>query len=99
MEVCLDLDGQVWLMLHSGSRNIGKELPERHIGVAKTLAHNAALPDKDLAVSLSGTSGPQVLRVRPGGAGRPEPGHGLLAPGQARRRGRLRTREARPQRE
>jgi RNA-splicing ligase RtcB len=47
IEVCLDLDGQVWLMLHSGSRKIGKEFVERHIGVAKTLAHNAALPDKD----------------------------------------------------
>ena len=28
-------DGQVWLMLHSGSRNIGKELAERHIAVAQ----------------------------------------------------------------
>lgn len=42
-------------MLHSGSRNIGKELAERHISVAKSLSHNAALPDRDLAVFLSGT--------------------------------------------
>jgi len=26
----------VWLMLHSGSRNIGKELAERHISTAKS---------------------------------------------------------------
>ena len=32
--------GRVWLMLHSGSRNIGKELAERHIGVARKLPHN-----------------------------------------------------------
>ncbi|MEV4386126.1 RtcB family protein [Micromonospora sp. NPDC049580] len=47
--------GQVWLMLHSGSRNIGKELAERHMAVARTLSHNAELPDRDLAVFLAGT--------------------------------------------
>ncbi len=35
IEVCLEQggadEGRVWLMLHSGSRNIGKELAERHI--------------------------------------------------------------------
>jgi tRNA-splicing ligase RtcB len=55
IELCLDTDGRVWLMLHSGSRNIGKELAERHIKVAKTLEHNAKLPDPDLAVFLRGT--------------------------------------------
>ncbi|MEU1889001.1 RtcB family protein [Micromonospora rifamycinica] len=59
IEVCVEQDGpdagQVWLMLHSGSRNIGKELAERHIGVARTLPHNADLPDRDLAVFLAGT--------------------------------------------
>ncbi|MDG3014257.1 RtcB family protein [Speluncibacter jeojiensis] len=45
----------VWLMLHSGSRNIGKELAERHIAVATALPHNRDLPDRDLAVFLSGT--------------------------------------------
>jgi len=29
IEVCLDTENFVWLMLHSGSRNIGKELAER----------------------------------------------------------------------
>jgi tRNA-splicing ligase RtcB len=42
-------------MLHSGSRNIGKELAERHIAVARRLPHNASLPDRDLAVFLAGT--------------------------------------------
>ncbi|MEV0944883.1 RtcB family protein [Micromonospora wenchangensis] len=59
IEVCVEQDGpdagQVWLMLHSGSRNIGKELAERHIGVARALPHNADLPDRDLAVFLAGT--------------------------------------------
>jgi tRNA-splicing ligase RtcB len=45
----------VWLMLHSGSRNIGKELAEIHIEIARRLAHNAELPDRDLAVFLAGT--------------------------------------------
>src|SRR6476661_3707554 len=40
IELCLDTDGAVWLMLHSGSRNIGKELAEIHIAAAKKLAHN-----------------------------------------------------------
>ncbi len=56
IEVCLDQDGGVWLMLHSGSRNIGKVLAEIHISKAKKLAHNAELPDKDLAVFLAGTT-------------------------------------------
>jgi tRNA-splicing ligase RtcB len=55
IELCLDTDDRVWLMLHSGSRNIGKELAEIHIGRAKKLAHNQDLPDRDLAVFLAGT--------------------------------------------
>ncbi|GAB2546435.1 RtcB family protein [Nocardia heshunensis] len=54
-EVCLDSEGRVWILLHSGSRNIGKELAERHMAVARTLPHNVDLPDRDLAVFLSGT--------------------------------------------
>lgn len=57
LEVTHDENGQVWLMLHSGSRNVGKEIAEYHIGVARALAHNAELPDKDLAVFLRGTPG------------------------------------------
>lgn len=54
-ELCEGDDGRIWLMLHSGSRNIGKELADRHITTAKTLEHNLGLPDRDLAVFLAGT--------------------------------------------
>src|SRR6185312_8147993 len=37
IEVCTDLKGMAWAMLHSGSRNIGKTLAEWHIGKAKGL--------------------------------------------------------------
>jgi tRNA-splicing ligase RtcB len=55
LELTVDDDEQVWLMLHSGSRNIGKEIAERHISEAKGLDHNLDLPDRDLAVFLAGT--------------------------------------------
>ena len=55
IELCLDEEQQVWIMLHSGSRHIGKELAERHIARARRMAHNLDLPDRDLAVFLSGT--------------------------------------------
>jgi tRNA-splicing ligase RtcB (3'-phosphate/5'-hydroxy nucleic acid ligase) len=55
IELCVDTKQSVWMMLHSGSRNIGKTLAEIHMSVAKTLVHNADLPDPDLAVFLSGT--------------------------------------------
>lgn len=78
IELCLDDDdcatchgngfaGQkrephVWIMLHSGSRNIGKTLAEIHISKARSLAHNAELPDPDLAVFLAGT--PEMAAYR-----------------------------------
>jgi len=55
IELCLDTGDRVWMMLHSGSRNIGKTLADVHISRAKKLAHNQDLPDRDLAVFLSGT--------------------------------------------
>jgi len=55
IELCLDTGDAVWLMLHSGSRNIGKSLAEIHIEKAKRLAHNQDLPDQDMAVFLAGT--------------------------------------------
>ncbi|PZR52936.1 RtcB family protein [Xylanimonas oleitrophica] len=54
-EICVDTTGQVWLQLHSGSRNIGKTLAEIHVAVAKKLDHNQGLVDRDLAVFLAGT--------------------------------------------
>lgn len=56
LEVCADESGRVWLMLHSGSRNVGKEVAERHIYAAKQLTHNWDLPDRNLAVFLGGTA-------------------------------------------
>lgn len=52
IEVCCDNEENIWLMLHSGSRNIGKDLAEYHISRAKTLEWNSDLPDRDLAVFL-----------------------------------------------
>ncbi|MFD8741404.1 RtcB family protein, partial [Streptomyces sp. NPDC059618] len=62
VEVCTDTSGSVWLMLHSGSRNIGKELAEFHIGVAQKLPHNQGLVDRDLAVFVAQT--PQMAAYR-----------------------------------
>jgi tRNA-splicing ligase RtcB len=42
-------------MLHSGSRNIGKEIAERHIATAKTLHRLNELPDPNLAYFIQGT--------------------------------------------
>ncbi|MFF6871895.1 RtcB family protein [Streptomyces sp. NPDC012450] len=61
-EVCVDMQESVWLMLHSGSRNIGKELAEYHIGEAQKLPHNQGLIDRDLAVFVSET--PQMAAYR-----------------------------------
>ena len=44
------------------SRNIGKELAEIHISKARELAHNQSLPDRDLAVFLSGTPEMEAYR-------------------------------------
>lgn len=55
IELVNDDLGNIWVMLHSGSRNIGKELAERHIATAKGLDHNLTLPDRDLAVFLRDT--------------------------------------------
>lgn len=62
IEVCIDTEKRVWLMLHSGSRNIGKSLAEIHIGIAKKLEHNQIMVDRDLAVFLSGTKEMQDFR-------------------------------------
>ncbi|MBE4736830.1 MULTISPECIES: RtcB family protein [Streptomyces] len=62
VEICTDTTGAVWLMLHSGSRNIGKELAEHHIGIAQKLPHNQGLVDRDLAVFIADT--PQMAAYR-----------------------------------
>ncbi|WP_030911208.1 RtcB family protein [Streptomyces sp. NRRL F-5126] len=62
IEVNIGHDDAVWLTLHSGSRNIGKELADHHIGVAQGLPHNQGLVDRDLAVFISDT--PQMAAYR-----------------------------------
>ncbi len=57
IELCLDENDQVWIMLHSGSRNIGNKLAQCHINTGKNLAKLASnkLPDPDLAYFVAGT--------------------------------------------
>jgi tRNA-splicing ligase RtcB (3'-phosphate/5'-hydroxy nucleic acid ligase) len=57
IEVCVDTENQVWLMLHSGSRNIGNMLAQNHIKTGRDLAKLAGtqLPDPDLAYFVAGT--------------------------------------------
>ncbi len=58
IEICSDKVGGAWLMLHSGSRNIGKHLAERHIEAAKGIMKKyfIELPDPDLAFLAQGTA-------------------------------------------
>ena len=57
IEVCLDEQDRVWVVLHSGSRGIGKLLADRHIGAAKDLMRRyfIELEDPDLAYLAEGT--------------------------------------------
>lgn len=58
VEMCLDQEDRVWIVLHSGSRGVGKEIAERHIAEAKGImeAYFIELPDPDLAYLVQGTS-------------------------------------------
>jgi tRNA-splicing ligase RtcB len=51
IEVCLDEEGFVWFMLHSGSRGVGNAIGTHFIALAKKDAelHQRNLPDQDLA--------------------------------------------------
>ena len=57
LELCLDEEGRVWVMLHSGSRGVGNRIGQHFIQLAKkdmgTLVRN--LPDLDLAYVREGT--------------------------------------------
>lgn len=57
IEVCLDEAGQVWFMLHSGSRGVGNRFGEFFIGMARDDLRKAGvdLPDRDLAYFREGT--------------------------------------------
>jgi tRNA-splicing ligase RtcB len=58
IEICLDADGAVWAMLHSGSRGIGNRIGQYFIGLARDdmRRHFINLPDRDLAYLVEGTS-------------------------------------------
>lgn len=57
IEICLDLEDNVWVMLHSGSRGFGNIVARRHINEAKGLMKKLfiELPDRDLAYFVSRT--------------------------------------------
>jgi tRNA-splicing ligase RtcB len=57
IELCLDEDDAVWVMLHSGSRNVGNNIGEVAIATARRAAEreHQHLPDRDLAWLSEGT--------------------------------------------
>jgi tRNA-splicing ligase RtcB len=57
IEVCLDERDRVWVVLHSGSRGIGKKVADIHIAQAKDLMakYFVDLEDPDLAFLAEGT--------------------------------------------
>lgn len=58
IEVSYDQNNSAWIVLHSGSRNIGKTLADVYINKAKGLCKQyfIELPDPDLAYLAQGTS-------------------------------------------
>jgi tRNA-splicing ligase RtcB (3'-phosphate/5'-hydroxy nucleic acid ligase) len=56
IEVCLDTQGSVWFMLHSGSRGVGNAIGTLYIERAReeAIKNNMNLPDKDLAYFAEG---------------------------------------------
>ena len=57
IEVCLDEQGSVWFMLHSGSRGVGNAIGSHFIALAKEDMRHwmINLPDQDLAYLPEGT--------------------------------------------
>ena len=53
LEVSLDTDGNVWVVVHSGSRGVGNKLAQAHIRIAERLDTEAP---KDLAAFTSNTA-------------------------------------------
>ena len=58
IELCLDTDGAVWVMLHSGSRGVGNRIGSYFIGLAKDdmRTWHVNLPDENLAYLAEGTT-------------------------------------------
>jgi tRNA-splicing ligase RtcB len=57
LELCLDTEQNVWVMLHSGSRNVGKTIGEAATDFARAEVNKLGfgLPDKDLGWLAEGT--------------------------------------------
>ncbi len=57
IEICYDEDEWVWILLHSGSRHIGKTLADVHIDIAEELMklHEIKLPHRDFSYLRFGT--------------------------------------------
>lgn len=57
IEICADQNNDAWIVLHSGSRNIGNTSAQKHIDVAKGLMREyfISLPDPDLAYLVQST--------------------------------------------
>lgn len=57
IEICLDEAGEVWVMLHSGSRGIGNQIGQRYIELAKEEMQrwHIRLPDADLSYISEGS--------------------------------------------
>ncbi|MDI3258397.1 MAG: RtcB family protein [Sinobacteraceae bacterium] len=57
IELCLDENGAVWIMLHSGSRGVGNQIGRYFIDQAKEdcAAAGISVPNRDLSYLLEGT--------------------------------------------
>ena len=57
VEMGLDGDGVLWVVIHSGSRDVGNKLAMHHIEIAQNLCKTAGtkLEDRDLAYLVEGT--------------------------------------------
>lgn len=57
VELCIDENGWVWVMIHSGSRGVGNRIGQYFVELAREdmRIHHINLPDKDLAYLSEGT--------------------------------------------
>ena len=57
IEICYDEKERAWILLHSGSRHIGKTLADIHIDIAEELMklHDIGLPHRDFSYLRVGT--------------------------------------------
>jgi tRNA-splicing ligase RtcB len=57
IEICYDEQERLWILLHSGSRHIGKTLADVHIDIAEELMklHDIRLPHRDFSYLRVGT--------------------------------------------